>query len=674
MKKIVEQAVKACIYLSFFVPLVMLPSSFIFPFIVPKVLILRSLIELMLGGYGLLLIINWQEYRPRFTPLNIALGVFLLSFFASTFAGVDSYHSFWDNHERMLGLFTIMHYVAYYFVASAVFKNWSEWMVALKVFLVAGSVVMLLGVFQRLVDDTLLLNQSGSRVASTLGNPIYVGGYGLFLFFVAFLLFMKEKNTLWRWLIGAMGTLAFLGMVFSGTRGSMFGFLAGLGAVAVGYALALKHNPKIRLTLGIVVAVGLMIFGGLYLNRTNPLVRNIPTLGNLLNSSLYSGTGSTRLIAWQIALSGWKERPIFGWGPNNFFYVFNKYYNPKSLEHGYGETWFDNAHNIVLNTLAVQGSFGLLAYLGIFAIGILVLWQTKEQRDRNPHLVVIGSAFLLAHLLHNVTVFEDPTSYLYFVFWLAMLNRLASAEAYEAPYPADRNTGSVSAVACGVVTLFAVCIFNYQPAKANMMTLETLLTLNRDPAAGSKAVATTLTLSSPHIDDIRSDLARETIQLLGANYSKLPADLSMELFNTMYAALKQNVELHPFDIRNYLYLGQFGQVGYLLTKDLTYMVEAEKYLSIGLSYTPRRQQFLYTLGNIKLQLGKANEAAQLLQQALNDNPRIAESYWRLAYIYHLAGQPDQARFLLLQAHEKGLTFDSQGQQVEKLIWATSTVK
>ena len=193
MRKTLEQVVKILIYATFFVPLIVLPSSFIFPFIVPKILFFRSLVEIMLGGYILLLLINWQDYKPRFTAMNLALAAFLLSFALSTFFGVDPYHSFWDNHERMLGLFTIFHYVAYYFICSSVFKNWTEWKKALKVFLTAGSLVMFVAFLQVFKPD-FLLNGGSPRVASTLGNAIYVGGYGLFLTFVSFLLFVKEKN------------------------------------------------------------------------------------------------------------------------------------------------------------------------------------------------------------------------------------------------------------------------------------------------------------------------------------------------------------------------------------------------------------------------------------------------------------------------------------------------
>ncbi|MEK7680961.1 MAG: hypothetical protein AAB348_02870, partial [Patescibacteria group bacterium] len=225
MKQKIIKVAKFLIYLSFFVPLVVMPSSFIFPFIVPKILVFRSLVTLMMACYLILLIINWNEFKPRFSALNVVLALFLASFTASTFIGVDPYHSFWDNHERMLGLFTIFHYVAYYFICSAVLKDWSEWKRALRVFLLAGTAVMLIG-FIQVSNPNFLLNQGSYRVASTLGNPIYVGGYGLFLFFTAFLLYMRENDKVWKWVIAILGLVALLGTFFSGTRGSMLGLAA----------------------------------------------------------------------------------------------------------------------------------------------------------------------------------------------------------------------------------------------------------------------------------------------------------------------------------------------------------------------------------------------------------------------------------------------------------------
>ena len=77
-KKLLVTICKVLIFGTFFAPLAVIPNSFIFPFIVPKILIMRTLITLLLGSYVLLLVSDWQEYKPKFTILNVVLFAFLL--------------------------------------------------------------------------------------------------------------------------------------------------------------------------------------------------------------------------------------------------------------------------------------------------------------------------------------------------------------------------------------------------------------------------------------------------------------------------------------------------------------------------------------------------------------------------------------------------------------------
>jgi hypothetical protein len=193
--------------------MIMAPAHFIFPFIVPKIIFFRTVVLLLLGGYIALLASKWDEFRLRFSPVTIAVLLFLTSFFISTVVGIDWYHSLWDNHERMLGLFTIIHYVLLFLIASSIVKDEREWRWLLRGFLLAGGIVMFIGLLQRF-KPSLLLNQSGDRVASTLGNPIYVGGYGLFLSCVGWLLAMKEETKMWRIFAMVTGGLGFLGIFF----------------------------------------------------------------------------------------------------------------------------------------------------------------------------------------------------------------------------------------------------------------------------------------------------------------------------------------------------------------------------------------------------------------------------------------------------------------------------
>ncbi|MFH0857865.1 MAG: hypothetical protein V1848_03910, partial [Candidatus Magasanikbacteria bacterium] len=239
--------------LTFLVPLIVIPSSFFFPFIVPKILLFRSLVLLAFACYTVLLLINWEKYRIRMNWLHWTVLLFWVSLCISTFFGVDWYRSFWDNHERMLGLFTLSHYVLFYFLLSLLFRTREDWKWLFRWFLVAGSVVMFIGVIQKYVNPELLLNRAQERVSASLGNAIYFSGYGLFLFFLGLYLFIEEKKKEWKWSMLGLGIIGLLGVFLGGTRGTLLGFFAMMSVSILLYSLFWKENKKVRMYLRIAV-------------------------------------------------------------------------------------------------------------------------------------------------------------------------------------------------------------------------------------------------------------------------------------------------------------------------------------------------------------------------------------------------------------------------------------
>jgi len=405
MQKTIEKILKIVIGSTFFVPLLVLPNSYIFPFIVPKIIYFRSLVLVMLGLYLILLFSNFKKYRPKFSWVNIAVLGFYLSFAISTFVGVDWYKSFWDNHERMLGLFTITHYIVYYFIVTSVVRTWDDWKWLLRTFLLAGSIVMFIGVLQRYADPELLLNKGNTRVSSTLGNAIYFSDYGLFLFFIGSFLAVKEQllekkigffamESGWFWYEILLALLGLGGVFLGGTRGALVALLVGIFILGLIYFFSLKEQKRLKQIVLLSILVLFSFFSILFVKRNTAFVANIPAVGRLFSTQV--SQTDTRVMAWGVALDAWQEKPIFGWGPNNYYYAFNKYYRPEFLEHGFSETWFDNAHSVIMNTFAVQGIVGLLFYLNIFVVATIYLLKKYKQGGIDLHLLAFSIAFLYA--------------------------------------------------------------------------------------------------------------------------------------------------------------------------------------------------------------------------------------------------------------------------------------
>ncbi len=669
MKSFFEKTIRFLIPLTFVVPFFFGPfvwKSFIFPFIVPKIVLFRSLTMLMVAAYVCLLGINYQKYKLKFTPLTLALLGFYLSFALSTFVGVDWYKSFWDNHERMLGLFTMTHYVVYYIVVTSIGLTKEEWKTNFRWILWLGSIVMILGIVQKFSPD-FMLNQGNTRVSSTLGNPIYFAGYGLFLGCLGLYLYVCEKDRTLKITSLLLGFLGLSATFLSGTRGTLLGIAVG---VAVSLLLIAFHRSLAQKTKYVVLSVFLgavIVVSCLFLLRHNTIVNQIPALGKLLNSASEIHEKSPRLMSWGIAIESWKEKPIFGWGPNNYYYAFNKYYRPEYLNFGWGETWFDNAHNVVLNTLAVQGLLGLVSYLSLFAVGVVYLIKKEKEGTVDIRVMIFGVGFLVAHFVHNVFVFEDPTSLLYFYFFLAYINVQLFETVAEKNKVSDTKFSVYKASAVFFIIFLFIHRTNIDVAKANVRSFEAIQSVYTGVDTLNKYNIAVNT-PTPHIDDVRADIARAVYAAL-PNYAQANRlEGFRPIFNASYEDLKKDHALHPLDIRIHLQEAQLAQAGAQYYQRPELYQEAEVVLDEALTHSPKRQQVQYTLAMLSFQLQKPQKAEALLVDAIKNTPKFAEGWWRLAYVYIYSGRPDQAQKIMQQAQQSGVVFEpSRLQNIETLI-------
>lgn len=669
MQRFFERCVLGLGALAFLVPILVFPQDYIFPFIVPKILFFRAVALLMVFCYGILLALNHARYTPKKEPLLYAVGAFLLSWLLSTIFGVDPYQSLWNNHERMLGLFTILHFGAYFFILSSVIRTRADWRFLERVALGTASVVMLFALRQK-IDPEWFLNRGSSRVSATLGNPIYLSGYGLFTLALGVWMYVDAFKRNGRhnvlYLVGAF--LGFLGIFMGGTRGTLLGLFAGIATACVLVFWKYRFIPKVRrITVVSVLSISTLL-GVLFFFRQTETVRNIPSIGPLLNTELAEGTASTRLMAWGVAVDAWKAKPLFGWGPNNYYYAFNQFYRPEFLRFGYGETWFDNAHNVVMNTLATQGVFGVLAYLSLFGTALFVIFTkgVKERRISFP-LAVIFTAFIVGHFVHNLFVFENPTSYLYFFFFLALLVGRVREERETAP---EQSLSRQSfpwgvCVVLGCITILLIYSTDEHPKKANQAALHTIQELYTSPKTAFASYKQTLEIPTPHIDDIRNDVGRVISEITPQLIQAKQNDLAKEMLTLAYSELEKNITRHPRDVRARIQLATAAQQYAQYFNDGAYITKAETLLQEAIPYSPKRQQLAFSLASIKVGLGKFAEAEALLQGAVEFDPNIPESWVRLLWLYEATNQKDALQKTFTLAKEHHVNLGTIGQELQK---------
>lgn len=388
-------------------------KDLLFPFITSKQIPFNILLEILFV-FWLVFIVKFPNYRPKKSYISFGL----ISFFAITtiscFTGVDLNLSFWGDVERMLGVFHLLHFLVFYFIVITVMKTWKDW----KVFFIISLIFSVLVSFYGF----------GHIAYSTIGNTAYVGGYIIFNIYFALILFFKEKSD-WKW--AYLLTIPILLLQFN--KANITGAYVGLGfSVIVLFFLyaILSKNKKIRnYTWGLFAFLVVLTFF-LLANKDSEFFKNHKSLRFVSEINLQKNTFQTRLISWRAGIRDLKEHPLLGTGHGNYAIIFDKYFEANFYDYTRTETYFDRAHNNLIDIASTTGLLGFFTYLSIFAaLGYYMISGYRAGKmDINEFVLV--SSLVVAYFVQNLAVFDSLVTYMGimmtfgFVYW--MINRQES--------------------------------------------------------------------------------------------------------------------------------------------------------------------------------------------------------------------------------------------------------
>lgn len=440
-------------YTAVFAVVVVINSIF-FPFIGGKDYFFRFAVEL-----GIIAWLLWWAFEAKDgeastaikatfkKPLVIAVTVFVAAVMIACIFAYDAHAAFWSNYERGEGGFQMLHYYAFFLLLVLLFKHEDDWKNIFKFSLVAAAGMVGYGVMANLGYASFISPYAGGtpptgwlhqlidgRFEGSLGNPAYVAPYLMFSMFFAGYLWIRSKvagtlTTLKSWGYGSI-LFAFLFFFYlSQTRGAFLGLAAGIfiGVLYLAFAGSRRMRKWSAVTLAILVVLGL----GIYAIRKDPILNNIPG-GRLAQISLSDSTAQTRFWVWGEAWQGFLERPVFGWGQENFTAVYDKFFNPQFFTPGQNsETWFDRAHSVFFDYLVETGIIGFLSYLGIFFIFAREFFVRRRARiaaaiDNHKTAHVLENALMLAmpvaYLVQGVAIFDVLPMYIPLFLFLAFAN------------------------------------------------------------------------------------------------------------------------------------------------------------------------------------------------------------------------------------------------------------
>ncbi len=671
----------------FLVPLIpfLVSSSFFFPFITTKNFTFRILVEVLLALW-LTLILFDRSYLPKFSWLLVSVASFVGIIAVADIFGVYPYKSIWSNFERMEGLVTLLHLLAYSIVLASVIKTEKIWTYLFHTSIVASLIMGVYGLAQLFGAATI--HQGSARLDASLGNATYLAIYMLIHMFLTSFYLVKlvqkegsqnrKGGEFYGKVVFYVLTIAFQFFILyhTATRGALIGLF--VGAFVTACLIAIFGEKKTILKKGAitVIAFVLIVVGGFFAIKETSFVKNSPVLARFSSISLSETTTKSRFLIWNMALQGAKERPILGWGQENFNYVFNKYYSPQMYNQ---EQWFDRTHNVILDWLIAGGILGLLGYLSMFFFLLYYVWFAKKEElgvvglvkdsfnkifRRSTYLSVnaegsefslvekaVLSGLFIAYFIHNLFVFDNLVSYILFFTVLAYVaSRVGSPTALATTSKKEVKEPVLYASIASIVVVFCLVFYfvNVPALKASGGLIAALQAQSASgPEKNLELMQEVIGYGSFGTPEAREQLIQLTIQVVGSQ--GVSNEIKQKFATFTSDQLKAQTELTPLDARYLLFYGIFlSQLG---------STDASTYLLKALEKSPKKQSIIFEIVSDNLRLRKYNEALVFAKQAYDLAPEYTEATKIYALTAVYAGQQELANKLLESLPENERVFD-----------------
>ena len=619
-KHMFTKIARICTYIALAAPLIATRSLF-FPFITGKILFFRVFTELALVAmagalaYGEIPLSTLKNAVKR--PIFIAISIFTVLFTLSAFTAQAPSFAFWSNFERGEGTWQIIHYFLFFFLILVLFQGKEAWKCLIGTQVIISTLVGLYGVGQALNWPSWIIDPpTGLSVSGTLGSPAYLGVYmAISACFAVWLATQNKGNKQFFWLL--IASFAIVSFFMAQNRGSFVGLSIGVITMLVLWLFQKKRGGRTYIRAGIlslliIYGMGTLIFtikGGETIKGFQP-----------------------RLWTWESAIAGIIERPLSGWGAENFPFIFDEYYNPK---HYQVESWFDRAHNTSLEYLTIGGLPLFLAYVGIFIILYKRLFRTKKDK-----LFPFFAVLPLIYLINGLVLFETLPLYIILFLTIGLVDAFTDDFAVHAPTPGtkthEKTVSRLVFIALSILTPLSLYATAYRPLQKNRMILEVMRTNNKNdmelfqehenvlrywsPIGNEEELQGLLTFTVSYFDYLRKNL-------LTGQVSKEKIDSIMKFNAHWYTKRGPDA----IGVKT-LYIRATGLLAaYQLTKDAAYLKEADERIAEGVILSPTRIEFI--------RLGMASAAFK------GDKEAYAKAIQKGKILLPtLTWEPDMARF------------------------------
>lgn len=673
------------------VPLILTPWNYeLFEF--NKMVIVYAITTLVMTTW-LVKTVYERKITIAKTPLDIPIGLFVVSQLTSSIFSIDRHLSWFGYYSRFNGgMWSIICYVILYYAfvthftlplreekneaveaSERIIKNITR---LLYVVLGTAFIVTLYGFLERLgIDKSLWVQDVQNRVFSFLGQPNWLAAYLVSLIPLSTALFLKvtkkgdsvlsPKVLLWS----LFSTFLFIVTLFTRSRSGLLGFAASdlLLAAFILYITKFSRATWVRLAFIHALFFVVIFFNGTYIDAIDSWISlsgltrrfthtaSAPTTPSpqVTAPALETGgteSGTIRKYVWQAAIDAWKSTPktqLIGTGTETFALAF---YQFKPLGHNLTSEWdflYNKAHNEYLNYLATTGIFGLGSYLLI--IGIFIMWIARAMLNpkTRPSPVSLGLiAGWISILITNFFGFSVVIIQLFFFLFPAtiyILHVATNPKKYSAYQSASFTLPKrleqfllFTIVIIGMVQI--IMVINYWRA-------DTLFATGyRANKSGDYALATSTITQAMHIngsepyyhDELASALSGLALALASKNEASQASAYAQQSIDESTRA----ITISP---RNVNYWKTRTKVFYNFSAfDPQFNTLSIEAIRQAYALSPHDPKIVYNLAILEGREGHNDKSIELLKQAIALKKDYRDAYVALTIFYDDAKQHDKS--------------------------------
>ncbi len=666
---VLAKILKWMIYAVALLPLVIF-SQYISPFHFGKVVIFRSIIEIMAVFY---LILIWKDrsYLPSRHPLLIIFALFTLTFGASTFISVNPYLSFWGSLERMGGWWTFVHYLVYFIILLSIFRTREDWLRLAKFAVFVGALSAFYGFGQK-TDIKFFIGSGGrDRIFGTIGNAALFAGYQIIVLFLALSLALSSSiSQKHRGYLYVAVLISAIAVLMTAVRGSIMGLGVGVLLFSFLYVIIFSSRTAKKILLGL-IGLAIILVTSAILIRDSDLVKNSGYLSRLTDFSLRTRTVNTRFWAWQAGIMGWKENPktvLFGWGPENFNVPFSKRFNPKFFEGAGSETLFDRAHNMFVEILVTMGLLSLVIYVAMFVVAMHLLWKKVVRGPPGSDRVLgIGLiSLVVAYMIHNSFIFDTSANFILFFTVLGFIVLLTSTDKIILK-PDINNSKTIlnprltmSQQTAMLVLLFGVTFLIYKTnilqAKANYATTRAITMSWGGNGSFDNSLAKYKEALSYDVAGKYEYRHRFAQWIMESVSGKKLGEKEVGALEYVIEQVQKNVDETNQDYLPYLYI---SRAHIILGKDNPKSPHNDLALNNSLKaleISPNFVRTYYEVAQAYLNKKDSENAIKYFERAAELNPTVGLTHWYLGATYIDIGQIEKGLSAVEEAIKYGYVF------------------